>query len=166
VRGWYPEVDLPDGSFDVVSLQDCLEHLTDPPAALARVRELLRPGGALLVTTPNTRSWLARLQGTSWLSLKFPEHVVLYDAASLSRALAEAGFRVRRMVPAGQVARLDFLVSRAFGAWPRLRDALVAIVRALGGGRVRLYVPSGSLAVVATVDVRAAVRDEPHARRA
>ncbi|HZR81713.1 MAG TPA: bifunctional glycosyltransferase/class I SAM-dependent methyltransferase [Candidatus Binatia bacterium] len=164
VVGWFPDVALPDGFFDVVSLQDCLEHLPDPRAALARARDVLRAGGVLILTTPNTRSWLARLQGRRWLSLKFPEHVVLFSRDSLARALGEAGFRVERMESARQVARVDFVLSRLFAGRPRLVERALAVARALGVASRGLAVPSGSLTVVARVDENArAARAERHA---
>ena len=132
-------------------MQDCLEHFPEPLAALAKTRAALRPGGALLAVTPNVGSWLAHLQGRRWVSLKFPEHVVLFSEATLRRTLETAGFRVETMVPAGQYARLDFLATRVASGFPRLGAALAGTLRRLGGGERRVYVPSGSIAVVATV---------------
>lgn len=43
------------GSFDTVLCYDVLEHLRDPWSALARLRELLRPGGRVHVALPNAR---------------------------------------------------------------------------------------------------------------
>jgi dolichyl-phosphate beta-glucosyltransferase len=149
-RGTLAEVDLPDSYFDVVSLQDCLEHFRDPREALMRIREVLRPGGCVLLVTPNTDSLLAKFQRRSWVSLKFPEHVVLFQRATLTRILEEAGFEVETQVPAGQYARLDFLVSRVLSGYPRLAVRAQAITAKVGGARVRFWVGSGSLLVVAS----------------
>ncbi|MCC6766043.1 MAG: glycosyltransferase [Deltaproteobacteria bacterium] len=149
VVGTWEQAEVPERYFDVVSMQDCLEHFPDPVAALAKTRAALRPGGALLAVTPNAGSWLACLQGRRWVSLKFPEHVVLFSETTLRRALESAGFRLEAVVPAGQYARLDFLAARAASGFPRLGASLARVVRALGGGARRLYVPSGSIAVVA-----------------
>jgi SAM-dependent methyltransferase len=151
VVGTWEHADVPEHYFDVVSMQDCLEHFPDPLVALAKTRASLRPGGALLAVTPNVGSWLARLQGRRWVSLKFPEHVVLFSETTLRRTLETAGFRVETMVPAGQYARLDFLATRAASGFPRLGAGLARAVRLLGGAERRVYVPSGSIAVVATV---------------
>ncbi len=151
VVGTWEHAEVPERYFDVVSMQDCLEHFPDPLAALAKTRLALRPGGALLAVTPNVGSWIARLQGRRWVSLKFPEHVVLFSASTLRRALETAGFRLETIVPAGQYARLDFLSTRIASGFPRIGDALTHAVRTVGGGERRLYVPSGSMAVVATV---------------
>ena len=149
VVGTWETADVPERYFDVISMQDCLEHFPEPLAALAKTRAALRPGGALLAVTPNVGSWLARLQGRRWVSLKFPEHVVLFSETTLRRTLERAGFRVETIVPAGQYARLDFLATRAASGFPRLGDALARGLRALGGAERRVYVPSGSIAVVA-----------------
>jgi dolichyl-phosphate beta-glucosyltransferase len=150
VVGAWEDVDLPRDYFDVVSLQDCFEHLRDPRAALTRARSVLRDGGALLLVTPNVESWLSTFQGRNWVSLKFPEHVALYSRRTLRRALEDAGFDVQAVLPARQYARLDFLAERAASAYPRLGAALARGARWLGGASARIYVPSGSLAVVAT----------------
>ncbi len=151
VVGTWENVEVPERYFDVVSMQDCLEHFPDPLVALAKTRAALRPGGALLAVTPDVGSWVARLQGRRWVSLKFPEHVVLFSERTLRRTLETAGFRVETIVPAGQYARLDFLATRVASGFPRLGAAAAGALRALGAGAGRVYVPSGSLAVVATV---------------
>ena len=55
------ELPLEPGSFDVVLCGDVIEHLRDPVAALARLRPLLRPGGRLVLSTPNVANWAIRL---------------------------------------------------------------------------------------------------------
>jgi 2-polyprenyl-3-methyl-5-hydroxy-6-metoxy-1,4-benzoquinol methylase len=44
---------LPDASFDAVWAGEVIEHVADTAAWLSEVRRVLRPGGRLLVSTPN-----------------------------------------------------------------------------------------------------------------
>lgn len=42
---------------DLILCLDVLEHLVDPWAVVARLSNLLRPGGRLLVSVPNIQNW-------------------------------------------------------------------------------------------------------------
>jgi SAM-dependent methyltransferase len=51
-----------DGEFDVVVLQEVIEHLENVPLAFREGQRVLKPGGILVFTTPNMLSWTSRLQ--------------------------------------------------------------------------------------------------------
>jgi SAM-dependent methyltransferase len=58
-----------DGEFDGVILMEVLEHFTvDPMFALAEINRVIRPGGYLLLTTPNIASWAALRSLLQWRS--------------------------------------------------------------------------------------------------
>lgn len=83
------DVDLPLASYDLVLLNMTLEHLSNPLATVRRIRELLRPGGRLLVVTDNTATPGFEIFGRRhWGGFHFPRHWNLFNAASL-RALIE-----------------------------------------------------------------------------
>jgi ubiquinone/menaquinone biosynthesis C-methylase UbiE len=42
-----------DSAFDVVVSSECIEHTADPYEAIAEMYRVLRPGGMLILTTPN-----------------------------------------------------------------------------------------------------------------
>src|SRR5439155_6595773 len=68
--GRLEELDLPAASFDVITLYDAIEHLTDPVATLAAVHRLLVPGGLLHLVTPYVGRVQARLLGRHWSHYK------------------------------------------------------------------------------------------------
>jgi SAM-dependent methyltransferase len=51
---------LADAGADVVLMSEVIEHLVDPDTALEECRRILRPGGTLVVSTPNLAAWYNR----------------------------------------------------------------------------------------------------------
>jgi 2-polyprenyl-3-methyl-5-hydroxy-6-metoxy-1,4-benzoquinol methylase len=82
----------PSGSFNVIMMNHVVEHLTHPIETLREVLRVLKPGGVLLLFTPNTESLGHRLFGAHWRGLEPPRHLHLFSAASLRKALLMAGF--------------------------------------------------------------------------
>lgn len=92
--------DLPaDSSFDLIVAAHVVEHVYDPRSFVAELRDLLRPGGTLLLGTPDMGSAWRRVLGARWPSFKVPEHVTYFDLDSLSRLLREAGLEEVRPFP-------------------------------------------------------------------
>jgi SAM-dependent methyltransferase len=83
-----------DETWDVVTLWHVLEHVPDPVAALGIVRDVLAPGGVIVLEVPNVESTAARMLGASWTHLDPEAHVSHFGPASLRSALERAGLRV------------------------------------------------------------------------
>ncbi|MEJ7787761.1 MAG: class I SAM-dependent methyltransferase [Solirubrobacteraceae bacterium] len=86
-----PDAPLPfaDGSFDVVTALDVVEHIDDDVAALAELRRVLRPGGVLLVAVP---AFMILWGDQDEIS----HHHRRYRGPQLVTALESAGFAVER----------------------------------------------------------------------
>lgn len=114
--GWLEEAPLAPASFDLVVLSDVIEHARDPWAFMGRITELLRPGGRVVILTPDMGSLLAKAMGRAWPHLK-PEHLFLFDRRGLSRLFDRHGLRLRRLSSAPKPLSLDYAV-RQFDAYP------------------------------------------------
>ena len=79
-------------SFDAVYAGEVIEHLIDRPGALRQWIELIRPGGRLVLTTPNRRHLLVRC--TRVEQVQNPEHLHEYTVAELRGEIEAAGGRV------------------------------------------------------------------------
>lgn len=135
------------GEFDVIVFSEVIEHLPLPGhVVLERLRRSLRPGGALICTTPN----LYRLRNVAYMALgreifcpfRMPVdrglgHVLEYSRDHLLWQLNEAGFRDATVElrhfhhnPRAPLFRvLSWLGSPLF-LLPRFRDYLVAVAHA------------------------------------
>ncbi len=84
---------------DIILLSELVEHLTDAAPLLHECYRVLRPGGRIIITTPNLwdcRRLLAPLTGRIWSGDTDPTHVNLYTPSRLAHELRQAGFgRVR-----------------------------------------------------------------------
>lgn len=80
------------GAFDVVTVFQAIEHFADPVAFLNHVRSLIKPGGFAVLTTPDRKGFMGKLQGKGWFGYYNDEHVFFYDASSFKRTLEKAGF--------------------------------------------------------------------------
>lgn len=90
--GKLADIRYPGESFDVVAMSQVLEHVHDPLPLLQECRRVLRPGGRLVVTTPNSLSQAHRIYGRSWRGLEPPRHLHVFTAAALEKCARLAGF--------------------------------------------------------------------------
>jgi len=116
-------------AFDVVSLVHVIEHVADPIATLDACRRLLRPGGMVVIRTPNAGSLGARLLGRWWLGLDVPRHLFVFTPATLRTCVERAGLEVAE-------ARTPAVMARSI--WHTGRELRRARDREPSGLAVRL----------------------------
>jgi SAM-dependent methyltransferase len=85
--------DLRPDFYDLIVLQQVIEHVHEPRAVVARLRDALRPGGRLVLETPNLGSWdHALFRRGYWEGYHPPRHFNLWTPDGMRRMLNEAGF--------------------------------------------------------------------------
>ena len=80
------------GPFDVITLIDVIEHVSDPVGLLGHIAEALRPSGMALVVTPDVRSIAARVLGWKWWHFRVA-HIGYFNQKNLFLALDRAGLQ-------------------------------------------------------------------------
>ena len=102
---------FPAGTFDAIAMSDLLEHVPDPIEVLRLANRLLKPGGVLLIMTPNTRSLSSRVMGKNWTHYKL-EHLNYSNPGSMEVMARNTGFRVASCKPAEKIMNLAYLRSQ------------------------------------------------------
>jgi SAM-dependent methyltransferase len=123
-----------EARFDCVLATQVIEHVYDP---LSFVRSLVRhvkPGGHVVLATPDIGGALRRLMGRRWPSFKVPEHVVYFDFNSLESLMRRGGVEKISRMPYPHAFPMG-LISAKFGL--SLSPAL---------GRLNVWVPATTVA--------------------
>lgn len=84
------------GGCAAVTMFHVLEHLHDPVGYLRSARDLLLPGGRLIVQVPNASSWQFLMFGEHWNGVDVPRHLVNYRQRDLENLLEYCGLEVVR----------------------------------------------------------------------
>jgi SAM-dependent methyltransferase len=104
LTGDVADVDLDGERFDVVTMWATIEHVSDPVRTVAAAAALTRPDGLFVLSTGDATGPLARRDLHGWNLMTPPHHLFFFSPRTIDRLLAEAGFRLRRIVYDGIVA--------------------------------------------------------------
>jgi len=88
-----------DDLFDCAAVIHVIEHIYDPRAFLERLLTHVRPGGWVVLATPDMGSFWRPLQRSRWPFFKIPEHVTFFDRRSLRGVLESVGCVEVQTVP-------------------------------------------------------------------
>jgi 2-polyprenyl-3-methyl-5-hydroxy-6-metoxy-1,4-benzoquinol methylase len=90
--GTIPGIWFPPETFDVVTMNQVIEHVPDPIELLKECHRVLKPGGKVVLTTPNNKCWGHKLFGEHWRGLEPPRHLYIFGPSSIEEILRRAGF--------------------------------------------------------------------------
>ena len=138
------EARFPDQFFDIVTMWDVIEHLTNPLASLQEAHRVLAPGGIICIHTINIESPFARLVGHRWPWL-MEMHLYYFSPQTLTHMLEKAGFQVIQMVAQGRYLRLGYLFSRLEPYAEVLAQSLEILTRSLGLAHLPISINLGDL---------------------
>jgi len=102
-------------NYDAITMWNVLEHLYDLEGILSSLRQILKPGGLLLVLVPNLKSLASQVirERSATFSWKHPHH---FTPQSLTRVMANCGFETAHLETV--VTEIDNIKSALNGQWP------------------------------------------------
>lgn len=103
------ECSLPRGGFDMAYSFHVVEHVEDPASFMRSLRQAVKPGGLVLIETPNVDTLDFRLlRRRHWGAYHFPRHFNLYDARTFGVLAEASGFAVESV---------EYIPSAVFWVW-------------------------------------------------
>jgi SAM-dependent methyltransferase len=90
---------LPAQSFDVITMWHVMEHVHELHEYTGRLKELLKPGGRLLVAVPNYTSHDAGHYKEYWAAYDVPRHLYHFSPASMRVLMEQHGLEVIKTKP-------------------------------------------------------------------
>lgn len=91
--------ELPRESFDVITLWHVLEHVHDLHKYILKLKELIKPGGIILIAVPNYTSKDSEYYNRVWAAYDLPRHLYHFSPASMRILLHRYGMNVHKILP-------------------------------------------------------------------
>ncbi len=97
--------------FDVVASFHVIEHVDSPRSFIRASAERLKPGGLMVIETPNIDSLPFRLMKSRWRQF-IPEHYFFFEPKTIARAFEDNGLEVRDIKNVGKYASAGLILNR------------------------------------------------------
>jgi len=117
------------GQMDMVVASGVLEHTLKPETLFALASRLLKPGGFLILQTPNHASWLRWFLGRYWPCYAVPEHTYYFSPACIRKLGEKHDFNRARFKAHWKTLRVGYVLNQLefFG------DEIGCLLRPLAG---------------------------------
>ncbi len=98
--------------FDLIIMNDIIEHLHNPKEVMDMVSSILKPNGILFMVTPDIGSFTSRLLGKYWHHLKPNEHLVYFSESTIKRLLNQCNFNVEMIRHLGRYRKVETIMTK------------------------------------------------------
>lgn len=133
-------------AFDAITSFHVFENMPDPHDALSRIKDLVKPGGILFLTTFDTEGLVYLLTERKRMAQNFRTHLILYSRSAMIELLENSGFEIESIGPDFEYRDHKFLRHVVGSRWPLAAPLVRAALRILPDP---LLVGTGSIRIVA-----------------
>ncbi len=130
----------PDSKFDCIIALQVIEHVYKPLEFVQKLALHANPGCSIVLGTPDIGGMLKKVMGRRWPSFKIPEHVLYFDATTLSTLMRQAGLGDIKPLPYPHAFPLALIASKFS----------IPLPAALGN--INIWVPETSIALYGKVE--------------
>lgn len=133
-------------AFDAITLFHVFENMADPHDALARIKDLLKPGGVLFLSTFDTEGLIYLLSEKKQMAQNFRTHLILYSRSALIELLEHSGYEILDIGPDFEYRDQKFLRHWLASHHPLVAPVARALLEILPDPMI---VSTGSIRIVA-----------------
>jgi SAM-dependent methyltransferase len=94
IHNKYSSQFYPDNKFDLITMLQVIEHLSNPVSVIHDVKRILKPGGYFYVACPNFESISFKLFGKYHRHVSTFGHLNLFSPETLSKIICDNGFEI------------------------------------------------------------------------
>lgn len=102
---------LQEGGFDSAVSFHVIEHVDSPRHFLGEIVRRVRPGGFVVIETPNIGSFPFKVFRSRWREF-IPEHYYFFDPGTMKRLMESEGLKIERLMNIGKYASLELVLNR------------------------------------------------------
>lgn len=108
---------LPDGTYDLITMWDVVEHLYDPLMDTATLFNKLKPGGMVFITTHDVDSFLAKVTKKNYPMFMY-QHFYHFSPKTLSKMMVKNGYEVLGVRYFNKTWTFGYLCELLIKLWP------------------------------------------------
>lgn len=97
--------------YDIITIIDVIEHVSEPLGLLMDASEYLAPNGILIITTPDINSFFAKILGWKWWHFRVA-HIGYFNKKTIKMAIEKAGFNVIKITRPAWYFTLEYIFER------------------------------------------------------
>lgn len=99
---------LPKSKYDVITLFDVIEHLSDPNSSLQQLYYALKDDGIIVIGTPNIESFISKILGSTHNPHLIRMHLVLFGKKTIQKILENNEFKIINFSTYGRIIPLYY----------------------------------------------------------
>jgi 2-polyprenyl-3-methyl-5-hydroxy-6-metoxy-1,4-benzoquinol methylase len=101
-----------DKQYDLIFMNDLIEHLEDPLHSLNKINELCKKKGYIYITTPKVNSLVCKMMKEKWIHMKPQQHLYLFPQEVIIKMLNQKGFSIINLRTIGRIRSVELILKK------------------------------------------------------
>lgn len=112
---------FPKEFFDLITMNQVLEHVSNPPEIIKEIYRILNKKGTLIIAVPNKDSLAHKFFKEDWYQLDVPRHLFHFSEKILIKKLSDRGFKIKKTRHVSRASQFTISLRRKFNLKKNLK---------------------------------------------